>query len=329
MSRDRPLSLKMYEGLLRCRYFDEVSLELFNEGLTPGRMHSYIGEEAIAVGSVMAMESGDLMVSTHRGGSHLVARGADMRRMYAEYMGRSTGYSGGKGGPMHISVPELGFLCTNGIVGSGIPVAVGAGMACQRNDRNRVVVCFFGDGAANTGSFHEGLNMAAIWNLPVVFVCENNGYAETLPVEKGIAVGDISIRASGYGIPGKTIDGNDAEAVYDAMLRMVDRARTGKGPGFVEMKTYRIEQHFSGESNHYRTEDEIRVWKEKDPIQRLEVKLQESGIANPDKLEQIRAEARRQAEQSARRAKDDPFPDPPALVTNVYTDIEAPRRERI
>lgn len=319
MSLDQSVNLEMYESLLRCRYFDEVSLKLFEEDLTPGRMHSYIGEEAIAVGTIMAMESQDLMVSTHRAGSHLVARGADMRNLFAEYMGRSTGYSGGKGGPMHISIPHLGFLCTNGIVGSGIPVAVGAAMACQRDDKNKVVVCFFGDGAANTGSFHEGLNMAGIWNLPIVFVCENNRYAETLPVENGIAVDDISTRAAGYGIPGSTVDGNNVEAVFEEISSVITKARAGKGPGFIEMKTYRIEQHFSGESNHYRTEEEVQKWRKEDPIVRFERLLQERGYADEIQMDEQKSAIMKEVEQSAQTAKEDPFPEESAIYNNVYS----------
>ena len=313
------LRLQMYAGLLRCRCFDEVSLGLFKDGLTPGRMHSYIGEEAIAVGAASAMRPADLMVSTHRGGAHLVARDADMRKLYAEYMGRSTGYSGGRGGPMHISVPEIGFLCTNGIVGSGIPVAVGAAMACKRNDPGKVVVCFFGDGAANTGSFHEGLNMAGLWKLPVVFICENNGYAETLPVAKGIAVQDISIRASGYGISGSTVDGNDVEIVNEEVAGAINRARVGTGPAFIEAKTYRIEQHFSGESNHYRTEGEIREWKEKDPIALFRDKLIKRGAALQE-LEQMEADIRDAVAAAAEQAKSDPFPSPETVLAQVYRE---------
>jgi TPP-dependent pyruvate/acetoin dehydrogenase alpha subunit len=320
MSVEKSLSLDLYKKLLRCRYFDEVSLGLFEAGLTPGRMHSYIGEEAIAVGSAAAMDSQDLMVSTHRGGAHLVAKDADMRMMFAEYMGRSTGYSGGKGGPMHFSIPELGFLCTNGIVGSGIPLAVGAAMACKRKDPGKVVVCYFGDGAANTGSFHEGLNMAAIWNLPVVFICENNGYAETLPVAKGIAVENISLRASGYGLPGITIDGNDTEVVYEEVSQSIDRARAGKGPSFIEAKTYRIEQHFSGESNHYRDDEEIRIWKEKDPLKLFREMLCNRGLSSTSELDEMESGILNEVESSAETAKQDPFPESSEAFTKVYAD---------
>lgn len=320
MQTNTPLAVTMYEDLLRCRYVEEVSLNLFNEGLTPGRMHSYIGEEAIAVGTAAALQPGDVVVSTHRGGGHLAALKADINRVFAEYMGRVTGYSGGRGGPMHISVPEIGFLCTNGIVGSGIPVAVGAAMACVRTSPEKVVVCFFGDGAANTGSFHEGLNMAGIWKLPVVFVCENNGYAETLPVAKGIAVEDISSRAAGYGMPGITIDGNDVEAVHAAVSETIIRARTGEGPTLVEAKTYRIEQHFSGESNHYRTEDEVREWKERDPVRAFREKILERGSATPDELVKLEMDVHGEVEEAARRAMEAPFPDPETVQQGVYRD---------
>ena len=322
MQINAELSLSMYEDLLRCRYVEEKSLELFTEGLTPGRMHPYIGEEAIAVGTAAAMKPGDLAVSTHRGGAHLVALKADIVRVFAEYMGRATGYSAGRGGPMHISVPEIGFLCTNGIVGSGIPIAVGAAMACRRTSPEKVVICFFGDGAANTGSFHEGLNMAGIWKLPVVFVCENNGYAETLPVGKGIAVQNVSSRAAGYGISGVTIDGNDVEAVYAEMSDAIRRAREGGGASLVEAKTYRIGQHFSGESNHYRTEGEVQTWKQRDPILLFREKLLERGLAVLSDLSDLEDAVRDAVEQAVRVAKDARFPDPETALRGVYRDAQ-------
>ena len=320
MQSDEALSLGIYEDLLRCRYVEEASLDLFTEGLTPGRMHAYIGEEAIAVGTAAAMQPGDLVVSTHRAGAHLVAMRADVTRVLAEYMGRAVGYSGGRGGPMHISVPEIGFLCTHGIVGSGIPVAVGAAMACRRISPGKVVVCFFGDGAANTGSFHEGLNMAGLWRLPVVFVCENNGYAETLPVARGIAVEDISSRAAGYGIAGSTIDGNDVEVVHAEASRAISRARSDDGPSLVEAKTYRIGQHFSGESNHYRTEEEVAAWKERDPIRLFREKLLARGTVTPDALAELEADTRAAVAEAARRAKEAPFPDPESVLRGAYRD---------
>lgn len=320
MQINAELSLIMYEDLLRCRYVEETSLDLFTEGLTPGRMHPYIGEEAVAVGTAAAMKPGDLTVSTHRGGAHLVALKADIVRVFAEYMGRAAGYSSGRGGPMHISVPEIGFLCSNGIVGSGIPIAVGAAMACQRTSPEKVVVCFFGDGAANTGSFHEGLNMAGIWKLPVVFVCENNGYAETLPVGKGIAVQNISSRAAGYGICGVTIDGNDVEAVYTAMAEAIRNAREGAGASLVEAKTYRIGQHFSGESNHYRTESEVQMWMERDPIRLFRERLLERGLAVPGELSKLEEAVRDAVEQAVQAAKDAPFPDPETVLAGLYRD---------
>lgn len=308
----------MYEGLLRCRYAEQVSLGLFEEGLTPGRMHPYIGEEAVAVGTATALDPGDLVVSTHRGGSHLVALGADITRVYAEYMGRAAGYSGGRGGPMHISVPDIGFLCTNGIVGSGIPLAVGAAMACRRKSPEKVVVCFFGDGAANTGSFHEGLNMAGLWKLPVVFVCENNGYAETLPVSRGIPLRNISSRAAGYGMPGVTIDGNDVETVHDVAREAISRARDGGGPTLLEAKTYRIGQHFSGESNHYRTDEEAAAWKERDPVRLLRERLIQRSDATPAELERLEAEVLGRVQEAARVAREAEFPHPGTVTRGVY-----------
>jgi TPP-dependent pyruvate/acetoin dehydrogenase alpha subunit len=323
MGNDVAVLMSMYETLLRCRHVEEVSLQLFEGGLTPGRMHPYIGEEAVAAGTAAAMRRGDLVVSTHRGGAHLAALNADVSRVFAEYMGRETGYSGGRGGPMHISVPDIGFLCTNGIVGSGIPVAVGAAMACQRTSPGKVVVCFFGDGAANTGSFHEGLNMAGIWKLPVVFICENNGYAETLPVAKGIAIPNISSRADGYGIQGVTVDGNDVEAVHAEASRALERARSGEGASLVEAKTYRIGQHFSGESNHYRTESEVEAWKKRDPVRLFRESLLERGTATSRELQELEERVRAQIEDAAREAKDAPFPEADRALERVYRDPQS------
>jgi TPP-dependent pyruvate/acetoin dehydrogenase alpha subunit len=308
--------VKMYETMVRIRSFENRSVELANEGLTPGRMHPYVGQEAIAAGVCHALRDSDLIVSTHRNGGHLIAQQADPRMLFAEYLGKATGYSKGKGGPMHISIPELGVLCTNGIVGSGIPIAAGAALANVCKESDNVVCCFFGDGAANTGSFHEGLNLASIWRLPVVFICENNMLAETMPFAMAFPVEKISTRAISYGIPGETIDGNDVLAVYDVAAQAISQARAGDGPMLIEALTYRIGPHFSGESSHYRDNAEIERWKRQDPIIRYRGKLIQDGIEE-DSLKTVEEAAAVEMERAADQAKIDPFPSPEELLNDV------------
>lgn len=309
--------------MVRIRSFEEKALELFDLGLTPGRMHPYIGEEAVAAGACAAVEETDQIVSTHRGGGHLVARGADMRRLFAEFMGRGTGYGNGKGGPMHFHIPELGILCTTGIVGNGVPVAAGAALACQLLETDQIILCFFGDGAANTGAFHEGLNVAAIWKLPVVFICENNQYAETMPVGKAFAVKDIADRGSAYGMAGVVVDGNDVESVFHTVGKAAASARKGLGPSLIEAKTYRIGQHFSGESDHYRNQEEKEKWLQRDPIDNYRTKLLQEGGAEEEELEALEANARQEAKAAAEQVKQDPDPPADMLLRDVYAAASA------
>lgn len=318
MSLSKKERLQMYELMVRIRHFEEKTIELSRLGLTPGRVHPYIGEEAIAAAACTVLEDSDCIVSTHRGGGHLVARGGDLRQLFAEFMGRATGYSDGKGGPMHMSIPELGVLCTSGIVGSGIPVAAGAALAAQMQNTGQVVLCFFGDGASNTGSFHEGLNLAAVWKLPVVFLCENNQYGEMTPISKVIAIEDIASRAAGYGMPGVVVDGNDVEAVYEAIEEAAGRARSGEGPSLIEAETYRIGGHFDGESSHYRSREEIDEWRAKDPIDRYRKWLLGEGICQASELATIQQRVQEEVEQAAKQAIDDPFPALDSLVTDVW-----------
>ena len=337
MSLSKTERLRMYELMVRIRRFEEKTIELSRHGLTPGRMHPYVGQEAVAAGACAALGERPLhqycvrsgcIVSTHRGGGHLVAKGADLRKLFAEFMGRATGYSSGKGGPMHFGIPELGVLCTNGIVGSGIPVAAGAALAGQLHPpplsppmggmKGGVVLCFFGDGASNTGSFHEGLNLAAVWRLPVVFLCENNQYGETMPISNAVAIEDIASRAAGYGMPGVVVDGNDVEAVYEAAEEAVGRARSGEGPSLIEAKTYRIGGHFDGESSHYRSREEIDEWRKKDPIDRYRGWLLGEGICQASELAAMEERIREEVEHAAEQAINDPFPALDSLVTDVY-----------
>ena len=250
---DRDTLLGMYERMMQIRTFEDLAGKNFAAGLVPGFVHLYAGEEAVAVGICSQLTDRDFITSTHRGHGHCIAKGVDIAGMVAELMGKSTGVCKGKGGSMHIADIEKGMLGANGIVGGGIPLACGAALTAKTLGTGGVAVCFFGDGAANQGTFHEGLNLAAIWNLPVVFVCENNGYAESTPVRYHCAASDIANRASAYEIPGVVVDGLDIFAVYEAAREAIGRARRGEGPSLLEAKTYRFYGHFQGDQVTYRT----------------------------------------------------------------------------
>jgi pyruvate dehydrogenase E1 component alpha subunit len=259
------------------RRFEEAVDQLFARGLMHGTMHLSIGQEASATGTCLALRPDDLITSTHRGHSHCVAKGADLTRMMAELLAKDTGYCRGRGGSMHIADVATGNLGANGIVGGGIPIAVGAALAQQLTGSGKVVISFFGDGAANEGAFHEAVNLAAVWELPVVFVCENNHYGMSMAADEAFAIEAIAIRASGYGIPGVTVDGNDVQQVYEAVSTAVERARAGHGPTLVENVTYRWKGHSKSDKNLYRTREEIASWQERDPIVRFEEAVRAAG----------------------------------------------------
>jgi pyruvate dehydrogenase E1 component alpha subunit len=273
------------------RAFEEKAEQLYAMGKVHGTMHLSIGMEASAVGAIAALRPDDLILSTHRGHGHCIAKGADLNRMMAEFMGKETGYCRGRGGSMHIADVKGGNLGANGVVGGGIPIAVGVGLSLKMQKRDQIILCFFGDGAANLGPFHESLNMAAIWELPVVYVCENNQYAMSFSVKKAFAIERISDRAAAYGMPGVTVDGNDVLAVYQAVSQAVKRARTGRGPSLVENVTYRWRGHSKSDVNRYRTREEIEAWKQKCPIKRLRSQLIEDRILTEEEADQIEQEA--------------------------------------
>src|SRR5262249_8351678 len=245
LSRDR--LLETYRTMRTIRSFEQTLNELSQAGRVPGFLHLYAGEEAVAAGVSIGLGDNDYVASTHRGHGHAIAKGVDLNAMMAEIFGKSSGVCKGKGGSMHIADVEKGMLGANGIVGGGIPLACGAALTAKTLGTGGVAVCFFGDGAANQGTFHEGLNLAAIWNLPVIFVCENNGYAESTPVRYHCAASDIANRASAYEIPGVVVDGLDVFAVYEAAQEAIGRARRGEGPSLLEAKTYRFYGHFQGD----------------------------------------------------------------------------------
>ncbi|WP_438317670.1 thiamine pyrophosphate-dependent dehydrogenase E1 component subunit alpha [Candidatus Caldatribacterium sp. SIUC1] len=297
--------LKMYLTMLCIRRFEEKAEELYMAGKIWGTFHLYIGEEAVATGACFALRPEDYITSTHRGHGHCIAKGADVRKMMAELMGKATGYCLGLGGSMHIADLEGGNLGATGIVGSAIPIAVGAALACKLQRNNRVVLCFFGDGAANTGAFHEAVNLAAVFKLPVVFLCENNLYAMSFPVKKAFAIPDIAERAKGYGIPGVTVDGMDVLSVYEATKEAVDRARKGEGPTLIEARTYRFKGHSKSDKGVYRTKEEVRMWTERCPIKRFREYLLGEGVPE-EALKDLEKKAEELIEEAVRFAEESP-----------------------
>jgi len=314
---DKKLKLRMLEMMCSIRAFEEKAEELYTLGKIHGTMHLSIGMEASAVGSVFTLRSDDLILSTHRGHGHCIAKGADLKLMMAEFMGKESGYCHGRGGSMHIADIKGGNLGANGVVAGGIPIAVGVGLGLKKEKKGRIVMCFFGDGAANEGAFHEALNMAAIYRLPVVFVCENNQYAMSLPFHKGFAIQKISDRAAAYGMPGVTVDGNDIVAVYAAAGEAVERARSGGGPSLVETQTYRWRGHSKSDANRYRSRDEIETWKEKCPIIRFSSQLFETGIQQSE-IDKVRADANSAIDEAVTYAEACPEPDLEDIERGVY-----------
>ncbi len=306
------------EVMWRIRRFEEAVDDLFARGLMHGTMHLSIGQEASATGACFALRADDAITSTHRGHGHCIAKGADLERMMAELLAKETGYCRGRGGSMHIADVATGNLGANGIVAGGIPIAAGAALAYRLQRLDRVVACFFGDGAANEGAFHEAVNLAAIWDLPVVFVCENNKYGMSFSTEKSFAIEDIADRALGYGIPGVTVDGNDVEAVHEAVTAAVTRARAGDGPTLVEAVTYRWKGHSKSDKNLYRTKEEIAEWRAKDPIVQFEQTVLERGVLTEADLDAVRDAATNAVRQAARAANAAPDADPRDLLDAVY-----------
>jgi TPP-dependent pyruvate/acetoin dehydrogenase alpha subunit len=300
------------------RRFEEAVDDLFARGLMHGTMHLSIGQEASATGSCLALRPDDAITSTHRGHGHCIAKGADLTRMMAELLAKETGYCRGRGGSMHIADVATGNLGANGIVAGGIPIAAGAALAYQLRGEDRVVACFFGDGAANEGAFHEAVNLAAIWKLPVVFICENNKYGMSFSTEKSFAIENIADRAAGYGIPGVTCDGNDVVAVFETVDAAVRRARAGEGPTLVENVTYRWKGHSKSDKNLYRTREEIAEWREKDPILRFEERVRESGLLSEEEITAARSQAMEDMKAAVRAANSAPDADPSDLLDAVF-----------
>ena len=319
MAIEKDKLLQMYTNMLTIRRFEEEVAKLFAAGKIPGFVHLYIGEEAIATGVCAHLRDDDFITSTHRGHGHLISKGGDLKLMMAELFGKKTGYCKGKGGSMHIADVDLGILGANGIVGGGPPIAAGAALSAQYRGTDQVVACFFGDGAANQGTFHEGLNMASIWKLPVIFVCENNHYGISFHQSKSMNVADVADRAASYNVPGAAIDGNDVIAVYEAAEAAVERARAGEGPTLIECKTYRWKGHFEGDPMVYRTDEEFKGWQAKDPLARFKSRLMEMGILTEEKIQQVDDAIAKMVEKAIQFAEESPFPAPEEITDDVYT----------
>ncbi|MDD5205132.1 MAG: thiamine pyrophosphate-dependent dehydrogenase E1 component subunit alpha [Desulfobacterales bacterium] len=319
MQTSKETKLDLYRVMLRIRAFEEQGFESFRKGLTHGVLHLYVGEEAVAAGAIHDLRKDDYITSTHRGHGHLIAKGADLGRMAAELHGKETGYCRGRGGSMHIADLSLGILGANGIVGAGVPIAVGAGLASRYKGLDRVVLCFFGDGTIATGAFHEALNMASIWKLPVVFVCENNLYGISVSIKKACALETLAGRSAAYGIPGVCVDGNDVLAVREAANQAVDRARKGDGPTFLECQTYRWYGHFTADDGKYRPDEEVRYWKEqRDPIKNFAAHLRDTKEAAQEDLDRIHQEVNQEIENAFRFAQDSPPADVSEMLKGVY-----------
>jgi 2-oxoisovalerate dehydrogenase E1 component len=323
---DKEQMLWIYRRMVTIRRAEEQLVKLYAAGKIHGACHTYIGEEAVATGVCAHLRNDDVVFSTHRGHGHALAKGIPPREVMAELMGRATGCSGGRGGSMHLFKPEIGFMGSSGIVGPSITLAAGGGYTAKLAKTDRVSVAFFGDGASNNSAFHEGLNLAAAWELPVLFVCENNLYATEVPLSKATRNTDIASKATAYGLPGFALDGNDVAAVFEAAGEAVRRARAGGGPTLLECRTYRTRPHAEGMRDAgYRTAEEIAEWRARDPIVRFGERLVAAGVAGQDELDAIQAEVKALIEEATAFAEGSPFPDPATMTDHVYSSAEIAR----
>jgi len=308
----------MYRTMLRIRVFEERVHKEFGAGHISGFVHLYAGEEATATGACANLSPADYITSTHRGHGHVIAKGGKTNLMMAELYGKKSGYNKGKGGSMHIADVDIGILGANGIVGAGIPIAGGAALSAQMRKTDQVTICFLGDGATNTTRFHEGVNLAACWNLPVVYIIENNMYAETTRICDTCRLANVADRAAAYGIPDKTVDGNDVLVVYKAVGEAIARARNGEGPTLVECMTYRYYGHFEGDMQTYKSQEEVEEWMKKDPIPRFKKKLIEMGILTEKDADRIEQEILKELDEAVKFAEESPLPEPEEALEDVY-----------
>ena len=324
MDQERDRYMLMLRRMMLIRRFEETVKDLVQLGELVGMAHCYIGEEAVAVGACAALRDEDYITGNHRSHGHPISKGGDVRRAMAELLGKATGYCKGKGGSMHLADFEIGILGESGIVASALPVAVGAALGSKMQGNDRVVVAFFGDGASNQGACHEAMNLAAIWDLPVIFLCENNQYAVTTSFKESVSVENISDRASAYNMPGVLVDGQDVNAMYEATVEAVRRGRAGQGPTLLEALTYRFEEHSEGLNRilrePYRTDEEVERWRQRDPIVLHSRWLLEQGIASRDEIDRVEREVAATIEEALQFARESPYPVPEDLFTDLYTD---------
>jgi pyruvate dehydrogenase E1 component alpha subunit len=321
---EKPMLMEMLRRMLRIRHFEERVIQLVERGEIVGAAHSYIGEEAVAVGACMALRDDDWMTGNHRSHGHPIAKGGDVRKAMAELLGKSTGFCKGKGGSMHLADFSIGILGESGILGSSIPTAVGAALGSRLQGNDRVAVPFFGDGASNEGAFHESVNLAAVWKLPVVFLCENNQYAVTSSFKTMVASDNIADRSAAYNIPGVLVDGQDAIAMYEAVSEAVARARSGQGPSLIEGRTYRYYDHSLGLNrivrDPYRQDEEVEEWKRRDPIDIHKQLLLSQDIATQAEIDEMEAEVVAQIEEATEFARQSPYPEPGDLFEDMFAD---------
>ena len=316
--QDNGNRVELLTQMLLSRYFDEKVNDLYAEGKVHGTAHFYVGQESVAVGAIAALKEGDVITSTHRGHGHAIAFGLDVDRMAAELLGQATGYCHGKGGSMHIADVTVGMLGANGIVGGSMGIVCGAAWAFKRRGQDNAAICFFGEGAANEGIFHEALNIAAIWKLPVVFLCENNQYGMSMSVKRATAIENISDRAAAYGMPGVTVAGTELDEVYQATHEALERARAGDGPTLLEAITYRYLGHSKSDANLYRTREEIQTWRKQDPIQRFAAVLEGEGVLQENEWQRLNEEAKQRIEEAFEKASKEPDPEPESALEDVY-----------
>jgi len=320
---DNAKLLEMYRQMLTIRFFEEKVFELYGQNLVPGTIHLYEGEEAVAVGVCANLRKDDYITSTHRGHGHCIAKGARLDKTMAEILGRKTGYCKGKGGSMHIADFSIGMLGATAVVGAGIPIAAGAGSSIKLRGTDQVVACFFGDGASNQGTFHEAINLAAVWSLPVVFVCENNLYAMGTRQSRVMLIENIADRAKAYGIAGVAVDGNDVLAVFEGAKEAVKRARKGEGPTLMECKTYRHRGHSRFDPAAYRPKQEVDAWLKKDPIAIFQTRLVDIGVLSEASIEELVHECRKAVDDATKFALESPFPEPEEALEDVYSPEES------
>jgi len=314
----KEMIVDLYQTMVRIRKFETELSNYFTKGLLFGNIHTSIGQEAVAAGANKALEKTDLITTTHRGHGQIIAKGAKTDKMMAELFGRKTGYCGGKGGSMHVADVSLGILGANGIVGAGIPIGAGAALASKIKGTKEVTLAIFGDAASNEGTFHEAINMAAAWKLPVVFLCENNNYGVSVNIHNVTNTDTIAVRAKAYNIPGVTVDGNNPLTVYEAVKEAVDYARAGNGPSIVECMTWRMRGHYEGDPASYRSKEVTDEWAKKDPIDNFRLYLLKEGIKEQEIVE-IENRMEKEIEDALKFALDSPFPDPSEVTTDVYS----------